>query len=111
MQSKFQKLIIDIKVSDLTRAVGFYKDTLGLPLIRRTGDWASFEVAGAEIHLFLNGGATEGVEFRVKNIEAVFQALKAGGVVFKTSAIEQFSWGKIAKFQDSEGNTLALVED
>jgi|SRR3989338_2874923 len=111
MKPEFQKLIIDIKVSDLARAVRFYEDTLGLSLIRRAEDWASFEAAGAEIHLYLRGGVTEGVEFRVKDIEAAISELKARGVVFETPAIEQFAWGKMAKFKDSEGNTLALVED
>ena len=34
-------------VADLDRAVGFYRDLLGLPLVRRDGErWAEFDAGG-----------------------------------------------------------------
>lgn len=123
MKPKFEKLIIDIKVADLDRAVKFYRDILSLPFIDKAGDWAAFEAAGAEIHLYLHGGATQGVEFRVADIEKSVAALKQKGLEFFLSENQKdvveilndeimvCPWGKIAFFKDSEGNQLALVED
>jgi len=122
MQSEFKKLIIDIKVRDLERAISFYRDILGLSLIRKESDWASFEAFGAEVHLYLYGGTEHGLEFRVSDIEKVVKELKARSVNFHVESdqanlldisgdIMLFPWGKSAHFKDSEGNHIALVED
>ena len=122
MKPKFKKLMIDIKVGDLDRAVKFYKDILGLSLIHEEPEWASFEVFGAELHLYLHSGAKSGIEFRVADIKKEVTELKNKGVKFfidKNQAglvrvvkdIMEFTWGKAAYFKDSEGNDLSLIED
>ena len=122
MNPKFEKLIIDIQVHDLDRAIHFYKEILGLDLIHKEQDWASFELSGAEIHLYLHGGTEYGIEFRVLNINEQIKILKSKGVKFfinsdqkdliRTSGdIMEFPWGKAAYFKDSEGNDLTIVED
>ncbi|MDP2672778.1 MAG: VOC family protein [Nanoarchaeota archaeon] len=122
MNLKFEKLIIDIQVYNLKRAIHFYKEVLGLTLIHEEDDWASFEAFGAEIHLYLHGGAEYGVEFRVSNINKQVDTLKLKGVKFFTNSnqknlikisgeIMEFPWGKAAYFKDSEGNEIAVVED
>ena len=117
------KLIIDIHVSDLQRAVTFYTGALGLPCRVYETDWAAITVGDAEIHLYVDGGVTHGVEFYVDDIENKVRALAKQGVQFisgidKSKAIRvdekkitEFPWGKIAYFHDSEGNEMALVED
>lgn len=122
-KSLLKKLIIDIRVNNLDRAVKFYRDILELPLIHLADDWASFEVGGAEIHLYIHGGVGHSIEFRVSNILREVKSIKDKGVKFfidknqhnvlniLSDDIMEFSWGKIAFFKDSEGNTLALVED
>ncbi len=122
MNPKFEKLIINIQVHDLDRAINFYKEILGLTLIHRENDWASFQAFGAEIHLYLHGGTEYGVEFRVNNIDEQVEILKSKGIKFFTNPnqknlikisgdIMEFPWGKAAYFNDSEGNDLAIVED
>lgn len=124
MKNKIQleKLIIDVQIHDLDRAVGFYRDILGLSLIHKDTDWASFEISGAEIHLYLHGGIEYGLEFRVSDLEKEMEFLKAKGVKFFASdnqtnlkmvigEIMEFPWGKSAYFKDSEGNQIALVQD
>lgn len=111
MSINFDQLIIDVKVSDLTRAVDFYKNVLELHLIKQANDWASFEVGDAEIHLYLHGGVSDGLEFGVSKIENEVKKLKEKNVVFTTPDIMEFSWGRAAYFNDSEGNKLALVEE
>ena len=121
-QPEFRKLIVDIKVRDLKRAADFYENILGLTVIDVGSGWASLKALGAEIHLYLHGGAENGLEFRVAEIEKQVKTLKSRGVKFfiepnqigliKISGeIMEFSWGKAAYFKDSEGNRLALVED
>ena len=119
---KLRKLIIDIQVHDLNRAVDFYRDILGLSLIHKDVDWASFEAMGAEIHLYLHGGIEYGLEFCVSNIEEEIERLKNKGVKFFTDSnwlhlkriiadeIMEFPWGKVSLFRDSEGNQLSLME-
>lgn len=120
---KIDKLIIDIQVHDLSRAISFYRDILGLPILQKEKDWASFEALGAEIHLYLHGGIEYGLEFCVSNIEEEIKRLKNKGVKFFTDSswphlkriisdeIMEFPWGKVSLFKDSEGNQLSLIEE
>ena len=118
---KFEKLIIDVRVKDLERAVKFYQDVLELSLIHKDIDWVSFETMGSEIHLYLHGGVEYGFEFRVSNLEESIANLKNKGVRFYTEQwpnllkisgeTMEFSWGRASIFKDSEGNRLTLVED
>lgn len=117
------KLIVDIRVKDLDRAVKFYTDVLGLPCRIQANDWAGIVVENAEIHLYKDGGVTDSVEFYVDDIDTEVIRMKEKGVEFvpgmnKPSAlntdennITEFPWGRIAYFTDSEGNELALVKD
>ena len=123
MKSNFKKLIIDIKIHDLNRAVDFYKNVLGLGLIHKESEWASFGAVGAEVHLYMHGGAECGLEFRVVNINKEVQILKNKGVKFfieqdrpdfigiVSDEVMECSWGKMSLFRDSEGNQLALIEE
>ena len=123
MSLRIEKTIVDVQVHDLERAVRFYQQTVGLPLLTKQDTWASFESKGAEIHLYLHGGTTHGVELRVRDIEREAAILKQSGVdVFANeeepglerilgSGIMEFAWGKMVRFKDSEGNQLALIQD
>jgi|SRR3989338_301852 len=117
------KLIIDVKVIDLNRAIIFYNGVLGLPCRIQEQNWAAISVGDAEIHLYINGGTTGHVELYVDDIDAEVKKLNQRGVVFlsgkdKPEAISvdennvtTFPWGRIAFFKDSEGNELAIARD
>ena len=105
-----QTVIIDVKVKSLRRAIGFYKDSLGLKILVRARNWASFKAKNIEIHLNPYWGAKAGVEFKVNKIVDWVKELKSRGVKF-TSPIKTHPWGKIAYFTDSEGNELSIVEE
>lgn len=117
------KLIIDIKVIDLVRAVSFYTKVLGFSCRTQEETWAAIVVGDAEIHLYTGGGVTGHVEFYVEDIEIDVKRIKEKGVTFisgmnKPHAIQEdelsittFPWGRTAFFIDSEGNELALVKD
>jgi len=117
------KIIIDVKVSNLARAIGFYTETLELSCRRQEKDWAAIKIGDAEIHLYLNGGVTSGVEFYVDDLDNEVKKLKGKGVEFFSDSNmpnfiradgngkTEFPWGHTAFFKDSEGNDLALVKD
>lgn len=116
-------LIVDVQIKDLDRAVAFYTDVLGFSCRIKADDWAGVSVGDAEIHLYKDGGVTDGVEFYVNDIDAEVVRMKEKGVEFvsgmdKPSAvavdqnnITEFPFGRLAYFKDSEGNELALVKD
>lgn len=117
------KIIIDIKVKDLKRAVQFYIEKLGLTCRRQEKDWAAIQIGDAEIHLYLYGGITFGIEFYVDDLDKEVKKLKGKGIKFfvdenmsnfisaDENQITTFPWGRNAFFRDSEGNRLALVKD
>ncbi len=117
------RVIVDLRVADLERAVAFYTGVLGLPLLSRAPTWAAVAAEGAELHLYPHGGATEGLEFRVADVDREVAALAARGVALaagrdepgldrvQPNGVRVFAWGRIAEFLDSEGNRLALVEE
>lgn len=117
------KLIIDVKVENLERAVAFYTKTLGLECRVQEEKWAGIKTGDAEIHLYKDARVTNCVEFYVENIEEKVKELHEKGVEFvpgveKPDAVSvdennttEFPWGRLAFFRDSEGNELALVQD
>ncbi len=116
-------LIVDVQAKDLNRAVKFYTEVLSLKCRIQADDWAGIVVGNAEIHLYVGGGVTEGVEFYVDDIDAEVERLSALGVEFFAGSekpsflraneknISEFPFGRLAYFHDSEGNELALVKD
>jgi lactoylglutathione lyase len=107
---------VTLTVTDLSQAVAFYRDLLGLPLKYQFPDYAGFDVGGVELGLKTWGGKEpprEGepvVNFLVDDVDRAFQELSAKGVRF-TKAPEDTPWGgRIALFQDPDGNTLQLTQ-
>src|ERR1044071_7727639 len=69
---------------DLDRAIGFYRDTLGLRLIARYGDLAFFDLDG--VRLYLAKSADEGsstLYLAVTDINGARRALEDRGVAFE----------------------------
>ena len=112
---------IALPVSDLERAIAFYRDTLGIPfLFQAPPGLAFFDCAG--VRLLLDAAAENGGEkrssiiyFRVEGIEQTAEALKACGVAFESepaliaSMPDHDLW--MAFFRDPDGNLLALMDE
>lgn len=111
---------IAVPVKELNRAITFYKESLGLPLLFSMDGLAFFDCNGIRLLLSLpekEEFATNSsiLYFQVENLEASYQDLLTKGVTFhdaphlvaKVGDIE--TW--MAFFKDSEGNTHALMSE
>lgn len=101
-------------VADMDRAVQFYQNVLGFKLLFHREDWSEFDIGGQRLALKkveriedATGGAV--VSFYADPIEKAIHSLKERGVQF-SGELEVYSYGKIAWFKDSEGNTLGLYQ-
>jgi predicted enzyme related to lactoylglutathione lyase len=110
---------ISVNVHDLGRAVGFYKDTLGMKhLFTVPGRIAFFDCGGIRLMLAIPERAdldhpSSILYFKVQNIEETHEVLESRGVHFETKPMlvapmaTHDLW--LAEFRDSENNVLALM--
>jgi methylmalonyl-CoA/ethylmalonyl-CoA epimerase len=111
---------ISIPVHDLPRAIGFYRDALGLKFLFEVPKMGFFDCDGIRLLLALPEG--EGTDhpssilyFKVEDIRRSTEALRARGVTI-TGEAERIAempdhdlW--MSFFQDTEGNLLALMSE
>jgi len=107
-------------IKDLDRAVAFYRDALGVPLLfTAPPSLAFFDCAGVRLMLSPPSPGHDHpgsvLYFAVDDIAAAHRALSERGVVF-TDAPKKIAtlpdrevW--LAPFADTEGNTLALMSE
>jgi predicted enzyme related to lactoylglutathione lyase len=112
---------ISMTARDLDRAVRFYRDTLGLPfLFTAPPQMAFFDCGG--VRLLLGVPEEQAVDhpgsilyFAVENIQQMHETLASRGVAFRQEPHlvarlpDREVW--IAFFDDTEGNTLALISE
>ena len=111
---------ISMRTHDVGRAVHFYRDTLGLPfLFAAPPRLAFFDCNGVRLMLstpepgFDHPGSV--LYFAVEDILHMHETLKSRGVAFRTephkiaTLADREVW--LAEFEDSEGNTLALMSE
>jgi predicted enzyme related to lactoylglutathione lyase len=102
-----------LPVTDMDRAVTFYRDTLELDVVEQEGGWT--EVTAGDQVIGLNrgespqgsGGAV--IAFAVTDIDATVAQLRDRGVEFR-GEVSEHPWGKIAPFADPDGNVLQVIE-
>jgi methylmalonyl-CoA/ethylmalonyl-CoA epimerase len=112
---------IAIVVHDTDRAVEFYRDMLGLPLLfRAPPGLAFFDCGGVRLMLTPPGdgdaaAASSILYYTVDDIQRAYAWLSARGVRFDgephivARMADHDLW--IATFRDSEGNVLALMRE
>jgi len=111
---------ISMRTHNVERAVHFYRDTLGLPfLFAAQPRLAFFDCNGVRLMLstpepgFDHPGSI--LYFAVEDIRAMYDTLRSRGVVFRTephkiaTLADREVW--LADFEDTEGNTLALMSE
>ena len=117
---KPQLWYVNIFVSDLQRAVRFFRDSLGLPLQfedEKFG-YASFAPEGVRLGVACVApsapesealvGRHTGVGFGVPDLDAAHRKLAAKGVRFPMAPSKQPWGGYMATFQDPDGNIFYL---
>ena len=111
---------IAINVHDTTRAVEFYRDSLGLKLLFTAGQLAFFDCGGVRLMLsppekpeFDHPSSI--LYFTVDNIQAAYDRLVHRGVKIEDQPHvvarmpDHDLW--LAEFRDSEGNLMALMSE
>jgi methylmalonyl-CoA/ethylmalonyl-CoA epimerase len=111
-----------IPVENLERAVGFYRDTLGLRFLFAAPPQMSFFQSGS-VRLLVGVPAQNqprqrgsAIYFRVPDIQAVFQTLSERGVDFgsvKPHVVHRTTMTELwlAEFKDPDGNQLVLMSE
>ena len=101
-----------LPVTDMERAVAFYRDVLRLEVVMQDEDWSEVDAGGVKLGLNARERATgrsEGgavISFEPDGgIEDEVERLRSAGVEL-TGGISDHEWGRIAPFKDSEGNDL-----
>ena len=108
--------IVILAVTDLNRAVGFYRDVLGLKLTSTNEDFAFFDAGGFTIAL--RGGHSKmdqtdltsvEIAFAVEHVKPAHQALRGLGVEFKREPriVTGTTWA--TDFRDPDGHVLSIV--
>ncbi len=99
---------------DMDAAVVFYRDVVGLELVRRDGgEWAEFSAGGTRLALHGTTDEVPGsgtVVFRVDDLDDARAELGARGARFDGFVGEVEGFARFATFHDPDGNPLQLIE-
>lgn len=111
---------IAVNARDLERAIGFYRDVLGMTLLFQVPTMAFFDCGGVRLMLGLPSEpafdhAASVIYYRVDDIRAAHRTLAGRGVEFSSpphlvaKLPDHDLW--LAFFNDTEGNVLALMAE
>jgi methylmalonyl-CoA/ethylmalonyl-CoA epimerase len=111
---------VSVNVKDVQRAIGFYRDVLGLPLLFEIPNAAFFQAGSVRLYLAI----AEQPEFdhpasvlyyKVPDIHAAFEGIRAAGAQVEREPHllarmpDHELW--MAFFRDTEGNLAALMSE
>jgi len=101
--------------SDMARAVGFYRDALGLDLVFQDGDkWTQFKAGGVNFAMAAYDEASDGavgatIVFEVDDIDAMTPSLKGAGAQILDTR-DMGDHGRTLSFRDPDGNLVQLYQ-
>ena len=110
---------IRIQVTDVDRAVAFYRDVLGMTFLYAFPGMGFFDVDGVRLMLVEPEGRAFGgvsaIYYRVDDIGLAVKTLEARGVTFddQPHVVHQDETNDLwmAFFRDPDGNVLALMSE
>jgi methylmalonyl-CoA/ethylmalonyl-CoA epimerase len=110
---------IFVSVSDVDRAVAFYRDQVGLTFLFQFPGMAFFDCGGVRLYLSKpekpEFAGTSILYFRVASIEAAHAELSARGVPFVNAPHRIHADARhelwMAFFKDPDGHTMALMSE
>ena len=107
--------LVYLFVTDMERAIAFYRDTLELPMEYSSGDgWAQFSAGSVKLalhgtaHVALRPGGT--VAFTVSDLDVSKAKLVERGVTLGHEGGGERLGPRFVEFSDPDGNVLALFE-
>lgn len=118
--------LVYLYVRDLDRSIAFYRDLLGLPLVRdeRDAHWAEAKLPGGvrfALHLASPRGGgpcarsahepepgSVKIDFETADIDAAIARLRAAGVSVGEAMREY--WGSVVEVQDPDGYRIDLFQ-
>jgi Lactoylglutathione lyase and related lyases len=110
---------IALTVTDIARAVQFYRDSLGMRLLFQVPNMAFFDCDGIRLMLSLPEKAAQGsssvIYYKVADIQRAFETLTSRGVGFEggphlvAKLPDHELW--MAFFRDPDRNLLALMSE
>ena len=109
---------VAITVRELPRAIAFYRDTLGLPLMFVTNNMAFFDIDGMRLMVAVDpkrlvSRPTAILYFDVADLDAKVASLAAAGVKLEgaVETVQLTAQGdlKLQQFVDPDGNALAVM--
>jgi catechol 2,3-dioxygenase-like lactoylglutathione lyase family enzyme len=99
---------------DMDASVAFYRDVVGLELVRREGnEWAEFDAGTARLALHGTDEPVPGsgtAVFRVEDLDAARWQLTSRGVRFDAQVGEVEGFARFATFHDPDGHAVQLIE-
>lgn len=105
--------MITLRVSDMDRALRFYRDQVGLTLRHVDGTFHEFDTGGAQLALDTGGAAGAGgaaeVYLEVADLAAMRAELERRGIAF-AGPTEVYAYGQLARFADPDGHRLLLYQ-
>jgi CreA protein len=112
-----QNMVISIGVSDLDRAIEWYKDALGLELVYKLDQYGWCEMSTTTMHVTIGLGQNEDLKtggatptFGVLDIDAARKHLESKDVRFDGDTYEIEGMVKLATFYDPDGNSFMLAQ-
>ena len=107
---------LEVKVTDMKKAIAFYRDVLGLKVKNEWPNYVIFDLPGTlTLAIMLGGkkGRKEGapnIYFAVEDLDAEYEKLKEKGIKFIASPKKQYWGGYAALFADPDENLFYLVQ-
>jgi len=107
---------VTIMISDMTKAIAFYRDGLGLPLVKQYGpEWAELAAPGVTIGLHPGGkkpladhSRHLSIGLQVEDLDAAIAELRDRGI--KVGEAKRDKGLRLADLTDPDGNPLYLCE-
>ena len=107
---------LEVKVTDMKKAIAFYRDVLGLKVKNEWPNYVIFDLPGTLTLAIMLGGkksrkeGAPNIYFAVEDLDAAYEKLKEKGIKFIESPKKQY-WGSYAAlFADPDENLFYLVQ-
>jgi lactoylglutathione lyase len=107
---------LEVKVTDIKRAISFYRDVLGLKIKNEWPNYIIFDLVGTITFAIMLGGkkgrkeGAPNIYLAVENVDEEYERLKAKGVNFVEPPKKQYWGGYAAMLADPDENLFYLTQ-